>query len=190
MKPTLKSINAALPRINLIRRNYMFHGETGFAHGYGFFASAYADLDKDGNVEDIRIYAVGDALERRHYYGEEGTVDITDQIERVLLAEDDHIDPKHYRSAVCRWIQDAILATQQPKMWWIIDDCTQLHRQVFTEPLKGMSKAEAKKEALERWNALSEHDRKGRDSYYIGYAAPDTHGYPDYDTMTDIISIK
>lgn len=90
MKPTKKSINAALPRLDFLRRNYMLHDYgVGIAYGYGYLRSAWADLDEDGNVSYIRIYSVGDAMERRHYYNEPGSVDITDAIENAIREESD-----------------------------------------------------------------------------------------------------
>lgn len=102
MKPTIKSINAALPRLDTIRRKYMFHGETGFAHGVGHLPAAYADIGEDGNVTGIAIYAVGDAQEERHYYNRTGTVSIYDIIDEVLR------DWDISRSTVAHMIQDAI----------------------------------------------------------------------------------
>lgn len=102
MKPTIKSINAAMPRLDAIRKNYMFHGETGYAHGYGYLKAAFADLDDNGNVTNITLYAVGDAMERRHYYNEPGTIAITYAINAALE------DWEMNRHAVCCEIQNMI----------------------------------------------------------------------------------
>lgn len=82
--PTLKSINRELPRFDWLRRNYMFHGELGMAHGMGYLMSAFANLDENGDVDSITLYTVGDAMERRHYYRMDGVVDITESIEMAL----------------------------------------------------------------------------------------------------------
>ena len=106
-KVIIESVLKALPRFDWLRREYMFPGETGFAHGRGIISSAYADADEDGNVR-ITLYAVGDAMERRHYYGEDGTVDITDEIEEAVTCRswnDWGFSPKKFRRDIARKIQ-------------------------------------------------------------------------------------
>ena len=111
-KPTLKSINENLPRLDVLRRNYMVHGTTGYTYGRQFIKAAFANLDESGNVDDIRIYAEGDAMERRHYYSEKGTVDITGVIEEAVLCEDKlfsiHYNCRDYRAYIVRRIQEII----------------------------------------------------------------------------------
>ena len=104
MKPTLKSINKYLPRFDYLRRHYWPAGSTGWQDGRDFLGSAYADIDDNGNVEDITIYRLsGDALNARHYYADPyKTIDITDQVEMVF--ETDYSRPE-----VVRAIQDAIV---------------------------------------------------------------------------------
>ena len=109
MKPTLKSINAALPRFDLMRREFMYHGETGWSHGRGFLASAYANLDVFGNVDSITLYAVGDAWESRHYHLEPGTVDITEEITEAIHPENYYyLSAKLLRGAIVEDIQKKI----------------------------------------------------------------------------------
>ena len=112
MKPTLKSINKALPRFDLLRREYMLCGYTGIAHGRGFLSSAWANLDGNGNVESIRIYTSGDAMERRHYYREDGVVEITEAVEVAIAggAQDCwQLTTKQFRKMVVYFIQKRIM---------------------------------------------------------------------------------
>jgi len=104
--PTKKSINNVLPRFDDLRRWYMFPGETGWAHG-SFIKSAWADLDDDGNVEDITVYGYGDGMAPRHYYNEPGTVDITDAIVDALKGDPD-CSCKAFRAYIIEEIQDAV----------------------------------------------------------------------------------
>lgn len=76
------------------------------------------------------------------------------------------------------------------KKWYLIDDCLHSARQVFETALDCASKEEAFDLAVREWEALSAHDQRARDDFYIGFADVDEDGCVDYDTMTDIISIK
>ena len=110
MKPTLKSINAALPRFDVIRRHWMTYGTTGWTDGREFLASAFADLDESGNVVDITMYAASSGMEPRHYYSErypETVVDITDQISEVIDHHDD-CSAKKFRAKIVNAIQAKI----------------------------------------------------------------------------------
>lgn len=101
-KITLSSINANLPRLDTLRRSYRLHEWTGvFPSGIQTFSRAFADYDGNGNCTEIRTYAYGDAMERRHYYGTGDTADVTDIIEDWMRGEYD-------RAEVCRRIQSAI----------------------------------------------------------------------------------
>ncbi len=106
---TIREINLSLPRLDTIRRHYMRHGMTGIAYGYGFLVSAYADLDEQNECTDIRLYVVGEAKERRHYYSDayDRVVNITDIIEQVILPDDAPLT----RADVCRMIRDRIAET-------------------------------------------------------------------------------
>ena len=85
MKPTKESIRKALPRFDYLRRTYRTSTQYGICPGRTF-SSAYADLDDDGNVSGISIYAVGDGMPERHYYdsNHDDVVDITDQIRDAI----------------------------------------------------------------------------------------------------------
>ena len=76
------------------------------------------------------------------------------------------------------------------KKWYLIDDCLHSARQVFETALDCNSQEEAFDIAVREWEALSAHDQRARDDFYIGFADVDGDGCVDYDTMTDIISIK
>lgn len=76
------------------------------------------------------------------------------------------------------------------KKWYLIDDCLHGARQVFETALDCDSQEEAFDLATREWEALSAHDQRARDDFYIGFADVDEDGCVDYNTMTDIISIK
>lgn len=110
MKVTIKNIMKALPRFDTIRREYMFPGETGYAHGRGYLSAAYADVHDDGSVT-ITLYAVGDAMERRHYYNEEGSYDIFAEMVAALRNESYGFygyTSRGFRESIARQIQDVI----------------------------------------------------------------------------------
>lgn len=112
MKPTLKSINENLPRFDALRREYRTHDQYGICPSRTF-AGAYADLDQNGNVTSISIYAVGDAYERKHYYSEQydDVVCISSPIENAISAEgldSCGYDSKRFRDMIVREIQEII----------------------------------------------------------------------------------
>lgn len=77
---TLKKINAGLPRVNEINRWYIPQDFAGMVPDNAeMLGHAYADIDADGDVS-IALYSTSDARERRHYYEERGSVNITDII--------------------------------------------------------------------------------------------------------------
>lgn len=76
------------------------------------------------------------------------------------------------------------------KKWYLIDDCLHGARQVFETALDCDAQEEAFDLATREWEALSAHDQRSRDDFYIGFADVDDNGCVDYNTMTDIISIK
>lgn len=86
MKYTIKSINAALPRVDALRREYRTYGSTGLTPQRTTFNAAYISTEDDGTVS-IRVYGVGDAYEARDYHGE--TISITDIIEAWIKGETD-----------------------------------------------------------------------------------------------------
>ena len=81
---TLKSINANLPRLDTLRRDYAPAGTTGIQYWrIGYLRAAIADVDDaHKHVTGITIYTYGDAMEADHYHG--GGIDITEQIEDAL----------------------------------------------------------------------------------------------------------
>lgn len=114
MRPTLKSINENLPRFDTIRRNYMRSDAAGFTDGRNFLGAAFADIDEAGNVKYITLYAVGDAMEERHYHADryDDVVEITEQIEDALSADRlyNYGGSKGFRAQIVREIQEAIEA--------------------------------------------------------------------------------
>lgn len=109
MKPTIKSINAALPRIDTLRKNWMVPGWCGWMTPRGYLRSAIVDVI--GNeVESITLYAAEDAMYSRHYYseGDGETSFVITQVLWDVLADEPTSDPRKYRRHVCHMIQDAI----------------------------------------------------------------------------------
>lgn len=113
MKPTKESIRKSLPRFDYLRRTYRTSTQYGICPGRTF-SSAYADLDDDGNVTSISIYAVGDGMPERHYYASNhsNVVDITDQIQDSI--EGTHMgdygyDSDTFRSMIISEIQEAVI---------------------------------------------------------------------------------
>lgn len=118
MKPTRKSINACLPRFDELRRMYMLSGQTGFAYGVGYFGAAYADTDDHGNVINISIYSVSDAMQERHYYDWPGSCNITDIIVKAIECEYRQDFPwkyncRQFRQEIVRDIQERIQSEVQ-----------------------------------------------------------------------------
>lgn len=74
--------------------------------------------------------------------------------------------------------------------WYLIDDAIHARCQIFEHELKAQTKEEAIAEAKAEWNCLTTREQKDRDEFYIGYADVDEDGCVDYDSMTDIYSIK
>lgn len=112
MKPTKESIRKSLPRFDELRREYRTHAQYGICPGRTF-SSAYADLDYEGNVSCISIYAVGDGQPERHYYADshDDVVDITDQIQDAIEATrmgDYGYDARTFRNMIIGDIQSAI----------------------------------------------------------------------------------
>ena len=101
---TLKSINANLPRLDTMRRDYAPAGTTGIQYWrLGYLRAAIADVDDARqHVTDITIYTYGDAMKADHYRG--GGIDITEQIESALK------DPGITRKQLTEAIQMAIKA--------------------------------------------------------------------------------
>ena len=114
MKPTLKSINDALPRFDAMRRHWMKQGTTGWTDGREYLQVAFADLGPDGNVTDITLYTYGGGKAPRHYYNEQhdDVIDITVQIEDAISGDrlsDYNYDAKRFRAQIVYEIQQAII---------------------------------------------------------------------------------
>lgn len=106
MKPTLKSINANLPRLDTMRRDYAPLGTVGIEYWrLGYLRAAIADIDEERrHVTDITIYTYGDAMKADHYHG--GGIDITKQIEEAL--KDYDIDRHGLIISIRDAIQEAV----------------------------------------------------------------------------------
>lgn len=82
MKTTRKSINAALPRLDELRRSFLLPGSTGMIPYPHMRHLRRAMLDYDPETQQATrcvVYGVGDALEADHYHGID-CIDITDAI--------------------------------------------------------------------------------------------------------------
>lgn len=76
---TKKSINAALPRLDELRRSFLLPGSTGLIPYPNMRHLRCAKLDYDPETRQATrcvVYGVGDALELDHYY-ETDCIDIT-----------------------------------------------------------------------------------------------------------------
>jgi len=102
---TKSSINAHLPRLDTLRRNYAPLGTVGEAYWRaGYLRAAIADIDQaQRHVTDITIYSYSDAMTPSHYRG--GGVDITECVEGALR------DHEITRSQLIASIQDSIIET-------------------------------------------------------------------------------
>lgn len=105
--PTTKQINDALPRFDWLRRHWCKFGTTGWLNGRNYLNCAIADVDKDGDVT-IHLYAVGDAMERRHYNMDDGCFDITDIIEDGFYCDCVGGDARSFRRETVRRIRELI----------------------------------------------------------------------------------
>lgn len=75
------------------------------------------------------------------------------------------------------------------KSWYLIDDCTTKKAHMYDEKLPATTQDRAVELACHTWNALSDHDKKLRDAFYIGLADVDEDGCVDFSSMTDIVDI-
>jgi hypothetical protein len=100
-KVTLSTINKRLPRVDWLQRNYLLDTFSGITpKGAKRLRIVFADLD-NGDFTGIRVYAYGDAMEARHWYGIGNSANVTDIIENWMRGEYD-------RAEVCRLIQQRI----------------------------------------------------------------------------------
>lgn len=82
MKTTRKSINAALPRLDQLRREFLLPGSTGRIPYSHMRHLRCAMMDYDPATQQATrcvVYGVGDALEYDHYHGRD-CIDITEAI--------------------------------------------------------------------------------------------------------------
>jgi hypothetical protein len=76
------------------------------------------------------------------------------------------------------------------KRWFLIDNATKSHAQIFETALDAKDQAEAIQIARREWDHLTDSEKKRRDDFFVGYAEEDEDGDVDWDTMTDIYSFK
>lgn len=76
------------------------------------------------------------------------------------------------------------------KSWFIIDDVMASRGELFERRLFVDTREEALRQARLDWSYLTDAERDQRSAFYIGYASEDENGCVDYDSMTDIVSIK
>ena len=76
------------------------------------------------------------------------------------------------------------------KKWVIIDDCTGKRSACFDKICKSQTKEGAYTAALAKWDALTDHDKRDRDAYFVGLTGFDEEGCIDYDSMEQIMAIK
>ena len=76
------------------------------------------------------------------------------------------------------------------KKWVIIDDCMKKRCAIFDEICKSQTTEGAYAEAKAKWDALTEHDKRDRDGFYVALTGFDEDGCIDFDSMTDILTIK
>ena len=76
------------------------------------------------------------------------------------------------------------------KRWFLIDNATKSHAQIFETALDAKDQAEAIRLARYEWDHLTDSEKKRRDDFFVGYAEEDEDGDADWDTMTDIYSFK
>lgn len=73
--------------------------------------------------------------------------------------------------------------------YFILDDATPLHGLCDFIPLTATTEAGAIREASRRWDALSRHDQRKRDSFAVCYGDLDKYGIPadeGWDVVADL----
>lgn len=82
------------------------------------------------------------------------------------------------------------------KYWFIIDDESKRHSEVYIESLpEGSTREDAIDRAMTIWERMTANEQRDCDQLYIGCAEQDEdsderHIFPDYNTMTEIEYIK
>ena len=79
---------------------------------------------------------------------------------------------------------------QTMKRWYIIRESVHAAGQVFETPIDAADQADAIETARAKFSMLSKHDQDACEDFYVGFAALDEDGCIDYDSMTDVYSIK
>lgn len=75
--------------------------------------------------------------------------------------------------------------------WYLVDDCTTARAIMDAERLEADTQEEAVAIARDRFEQLSEHNKRQRDAYYIGLADASKEEDVDFfDTMREIVYIK
>lgn len=89
-------------------------------------------------------------------------------------------------------MDDLVKEEEEGKMkrWFMIDNATKSHAQIFETALDAKDQAEAIQIARREWDHLTDSEKKRRDDFFVGYAEEDEDGDADWDTMTDIYSFK
>lgn len=80
---------------------------------------------------------------------------------------------------------------QNAARWYIIDDATTRDGLIDETPINAKNQADAIQQARLEWEKhLTEAERRRRDDFYVCRAKEDEDGAIDYNTMTDIYSLK
>lgn len=76
------------------------------------------------------------------------------------------------------------------KRWVLVDDVITKRAISETEVLPAETKEDAIRLACEQWNAMTRHDQRERDAFYIGFAEyNEADEVADLETMTDLVDI-
>lgn len=77
------------------------------------------------------------------------------------------------------------------KCWFVIDNETTSRSEIYVKRLpEGATFIQAARKANLIWSRKTPFEQKHCDELYIGRAASDEDGGPDYETMVDIVYIK
>jgi len=77
------------------------------------------------------------------------------------------------------------------KKWYLVDDITTNRSLMKSYVLDCSTQKEACEIGLARWSALSQHDRKERDAFFVGFAKASEYDetLPDFETITDTVDM-
>lgn len=76
------------------------------------------------------------------------------------------------------------------KAWYLIDDCTTKRAFMDEVKLDVTTKEEAIAEMHSTWDALSEHDKRDRDAFWVALFDADEDGIIDFDTAENEYTIQ